>query len=520
MSDRAFHRWSPAHGWWTMVRPRAALLVGIGLCLAASGVVVAAVGMPDMAIVTDPVGGRVRSVVSGGPAWRDGLRPGQIVVALQPGSQPVDWRIVTRADGLTFASSAAAHVQELRALVPVQLLALAAGLVAAMALVRWTRPAAAAGALIGVVGAIPIVQAGLDVSIAASLGALFLPVLWLEVFGGWPRRSRWLVLGAAVAVSAAWLLARALGSSVFDAVDTSERAATLAASVTVAWMGYGLGPGALAVRLRRLPLPTAIDLVSLAGAIAAVAVLALLDRLFWPPVLLVFVTAVVLYPRWRRLSYRALARLITSEVRERAAMGAVEDERRRLANEIHDSSLQELAGVIQRLEMHPETEQEAAALRGVARELRDVVTDLHPPVLQDLGLAPALAVLVDGVRQRRPTFTVRLEVDNRTGALPAQRLPRDVELAGYRVVQEALNNSVLHSGGTGVSVHGLLEPGLIDLVIVDDGCGVTEGRLAEAYRAGHLGVASMRQRALAVSGELAMRSGPTGTEVRFQWRRG
>ena len=98
--------------------------------------------------------------------------------------------------------------------------------------------------------------------------------------------------------------------------------------------------------------------------------------------------------------------------------------------------------------------------------------------------------------------------------------PSEVELAVYRIVQEAIANAQRHSGGTRVTVSGVLALDRLELSIADDGRGLTERAIREAQRAGHLGVASMRQRAAAIGAALDILPAPrSGTSVRVAWSR-
>ena len=156
----------------------------------------------------------------------------------------------------------------------------------------------------------------------------------------------------------------------------------------------------------------------------------------------------------------------------------------------------------------------------MADQLRHVASELHPPVLEDLGLGAGLAFLVEQANTGEPRVRAKLEVQDATGLSAAARLPADVELAVYRIVQEAIANAQQHSGGTKVTVSGVLAPERLELTITDDGRGLTERAIRDAQRAGHLGVASMRQRAAAIGAELDLvpvrRS---GTSVRVAWSR-
>lgn len=192
-----------------------------------------------------------------------------------------------------------------------------------------------------------------------------------------------------------------------------------------------------------------------------------------------------------------------------------EEERLRIRRDLHDGLGPTLAGLnLQIGVLHnliardPQAAEEATnALRDEVRkaigEIRRLVYDLRPPSLDELGLRGALQQLADGLsadKEASPIITVKV------AELPP--LPAAIEVAVYRIVQEALTNAVKHAHAQTVQVWIGLEQEL-RLRICDDGCGLPEG-----YRAG-VGLRSMRERAEEVGGKLELPSRPTGgSEVR------
>ena len=226
------------------------------------------------------------------------------------------------------------------------------------------------------------------------------------------------------------------------------------------------------------------------------------------------------YVRSRRPVVRLLDRLLFGERLERASVAAIEAERGRLARDIHDEPLQELSGVIRRLETNPAASGEATALRDVAAHLRAVSTDLRPPVLEDLGLGPAIAFLVQQANANGSDVRAQVTLDDRTGIARSARLPRDVELAFFRIVQEAIGNAQRHSRGTRVEVTGELTLEQAHLTIRDDGVGLTERAAQDGRRRGRLGMASMRERAASIGAALVVAAAPPyGTAVTVRWSR-
>ncbi|HEU5142870.1 MAG TPA: sensor histidine kinase, partial [Solirubrobacterales bacterium] len=192
---------------------------------------------------------------------------------------------------------------------------------------------------------------------------------------------------------------------------------------------------------------------------------------------------------------------------------AQEQERARVARDLHDEVNQSLTGLLLRLEAlreqaPPELKGELAETKGVAnqamRELLSLARQLRPTALDDLGLAAALEGQVEQMKE--VGVEAALNVDANLGGLPD-----DVQLVVYRVAQEALSNAARHSGA------GRIEVGLrrtdedVELTVTDDG----EGFAFDQAEHG-LGIAGMRERALLVDGELTIESRlGQGTTVRL-----
>jgi two-component system, NarL family, sensor histidine kinase UhpB len=191
----------------------------------------------------------------------------------------------------------------------------------------------------------------------------------------------------------------------------------------------------------------------------------------------------------------------------RRVLSAQEAERRRISQELHDQIGQNLTAVIlelKRLQGHvtdgwADTLADAQELaRESLEELRRISYELRPAVLDDLGLASALAALAAAVARR-----AEVEVANEVGpGVPA--LPPDVELAVYRIAQEALTNAVRHSGCMRVRLRLAAEDGAVYLRVADDGRG-----LGELPRSGG-GIRGMRERALMIGGRLVLGVGAEG----------
>jgi signal transduction histidine kinase len=212
-----------------------------------------------------------------------------------------------------------------------------------------------------------------------------------------------------------------------------------------------------------------------------------------------------------RFTVRPLARVASrAQLQRDLVVAATEAERARLAADIHDDALQELTLLVRRLEASGD-EEGAELGRTVSERLRAILGDLRLPILDDLGVGPALDWLVLRV-ERLAGGEVRLE---RTDG---SRLPADVELAFFRVAQEALANAVKH-GQPPIVVRYRSTEGGASLSVDDAGPGIEPDAGAVAERSGHLGLLNMQQRAEAIGAILDVRRWPGGgTHVAMEWR--
>lgn len=192
------------------------------------------------------------------------------------------------------------------------------------------------------------------------------------------------------------------------------------------------------------------------------------------------------------------------------ALAAQENERRRIAQELHDEVGQSLTvvllGTTRALDMGPaEAEQELALVRDSARssldEVRRIVRGLRPGVLDDLGLITALRAMADEFGEHSKA-DVRQHLPHQ---LPA--MSSDTELVIFRVAQEALTNVSRHAAASTVDVRLLTDGSTVTLSVVDDGEGIDSTVNGE-------GIRGMRERALAVGGALRLLTPAAGgTEV-------
>lgn len=211
-------------------------------------------------------------------------------------------------------------------------------------------------------------------------------------------------------------------------------------------------------------------------------------------------------------------RMLVQQDRLRALAGgtlkAREEEARRIAHELHDEAGQLLASLhialdalAQRVPDQGETLRDLHALLDrVEAQLRRLSRELRPTILDDIGLAPALEWLAEGVAGRSG---LAISVD-----APIERLPAPVETALYRIVQEALTNAVRHAGARKVHIEVREEGFAVRAVVRDDGQGFdVEATLGRRGDRG-LGLIGMRERVEALDGDLAIVSGPgKGTDI-------
>ena len=222
----------------------------------------------------------------------------------------------------------------------------------------------------------------------------------------------------------------------------------------------------------------------------------------------------------RRKAELAAAR---SGVMSASLMRVQDDERRRVGRELHDSTAQSLAGLMLNMNhlsqmLHKSDPKILATLaesRTLAdesiREIRTISYLLHPPLLEEAGLASAMRWFVDGFG-KRSGIKVRL-------IMPSQ-LPRmlgDLELALFRIAQEALTNIHHHSGSKSARIQLVTTSNQVILEIVDKGKGLpakvlkSDGKISKSSG---VGIASMRERMRQLGGSLEIASNRRGTSIK------
>ena len=210
-----------------------------------------------------------------------------------------------------------------------------------------------------------------------------------------------------------------------------------------------------------------------------------------------------------------------SELRELSArlLESQDAERRRIARELHDSAGQTLAALslclaeIEDARNNPEQrskglEDTKKLLEHLSREIRTTSYLLHPPGLDEAGLSSALEWYVQGLKDRGGV-DIKLTIPENF-----ERLPADMELVVFRIVQESLTNVHRHSGSKTASIDISRDADRIVVKVQDEGCGISPDKLAKIQSQGSgVGISGMRERLRHFNGELLVESSSSGTLV-------
>ena len=194
-----------------------------------------------------------------------------------------------------------------------------------------------------------------------------------------------------------------------------------------------------------------------------------------------------------------------------------ENERMRLALELHDSILNQLATMLLRLDDKSISPQFQEAYDELIDRLREIVSNLRPPML-NYGLKPALDELAESLIERDKNGLV-VTLDLRCDEC---RYPAEVEQHLFRIIQEACENALRHGLARNINITGELLPGKINLTIADNGRGFDTGKgfsLATLLSNKHFGLAGMLERAAMIGGDVEIYSNSkSGTQIQVRWK--
>jgi signal transduction histidine kinase len=199
-----------------------------------------------------------------------------------------------------------------------------------------------------------------------------------------------------------------------------------------------------------------------------------------------------------------------------------DEEKRKLARNLHDSTGQTLAALKISASLLQESCQQIPDARALVsevvqlayqaiEEIRTMSYLLHPPLLDEVGFACAAEWYIEGFA-KRSGINVRADIKS-----PRARVPRNVEIALFRVLQESLTNIHRHSGASDASIHFLHEGDAVILEIRDFGKGIPEERLRLIHGVSAetgVGLAGMRERLHELNGRLEIESNARGTSMR------
>jgi PAS domain S-box-containing protein len=220
------------------------------------------------------------------------------------------------------------------------------------------------------------------------------------------------------------------------------------------------------------------------------------------------------------LAERAASAIANARQYQRAQHTATQDERQRLARELHDAVTQTLFAAGLNAQALPSVwaadpekgqrcvEELQRLTWGALAEMRSVLVELRPAAIMEMDLADLLKQLAQAAIGRAPSLSVQVKVEGQ------RRLPPEAQVVFYRVAQEALTNIVKHADAQHVEVQLVRRPDGVELSVKDDGRGFDPIMVSP----GHLGLGIMRERVESIGGLFDISSSPEpGTHIRINW---
>ena len=194
----------------------------------------------------------------------------------------------------------------------------------------------------------------------------------------------------------------------------------------------------------------------------------------------------------------------------------IENERTRVARDLHDSVLNQLANMRNSLNQKTLPAEFLSTYEGLKQRIREIISDLRPPML-DQGLAYALTELAEDLREKEGNVEVTLNLQ-----ASGERLPEKVETHLFYIVREACENALKHAAPRTLTISGTLSPKHVDLSVQDNGKGFDIDLQTEIHNllaAEHFGLAGMLERARLIDAEMNIRSNKdAGTVIHIIWK--
>lgn len=236
-------------------------------------------------------------------------------------------------------------------------------------------------------------------------------------------------------------------------------------------------------------------------------------------------TVVVARDISERKEMEATVLRLEEQRRQQALKEAKEEERKRLAEELHDQTLQELTGLaieVSFIEREAAGQESAEAMlrglrariHGTETGLRDILKGLYPDVLTNLGLVAALRSFFEGLTTQRTMGDSPVKILFSARGFGDQRPPDLAEITAYRLVQQSVFNAVQHGRPSEVNVELAWDAVGLSIEVHDDGVGFTPTATTRLRSTGHHGIANLYDRLEAAGGQIEVHSAPgDGTHV-------